>query len=81
VHIVRGDQGDDTALMQRIRSDFAPGGFEVIVADASHVGITTARSLKALTPNTFALAGCIASRTGTPDTCVVGVAAGGSPLA
>lgn len=47
VHVVRGDQGD-AALMQRIRNDFAPGGFDVIVDDASHVGITTARSLKAL---------------------------------
>jgi hypothetical protein len=47
VHIVYGDQ-TDTELMQRIRTDLAPEGFDVIVDDASHVGITTARSLKAL---------------------------------
>jgi hypothetical protein len=47
VHLVHGDQGDAT-VMQRIRHDLAPGGFDVIVDDASHVGISTARSLKAL---------------------------------
>jgi hypothetical protein len=47
VHIVRGDQADG-ALMERIRDDLAPGGFDVIIDDASHMGITTARSLRAL---------------------------------
>lgn len=47
VHIIRGDQVD-AMLMRRIREDLAPGGFDVIIDDASHMGITTARSLKAL---------------------------------
>ena len=47
VHIVRGDQAD-AALMRRTREDLAPGGFDVIIDDASHMGITTARSLQAL---------------------------------
>jgi hypothetical protein len=47
VHIIRGDQAD-AALMRRIRKDLAPGGFDVIIDDASHIGITTAQSLKAL---------------------------------
>lgn len=47
VHIVRGDQ-TDAALMQRTREAFAPKGFDVIIDDASHIGITTARSLQAL---------------------------------
>ena len=36
------------ALMQRVRETHAPQGFDVIVDDASHLGITTARSLQAL---------------------------------
>jgi hypothetical protein len=49
VHIARGDQAD-AALMQRLRADYAPQGFEVIVDDASHFGVTTARSLQILYP-------------------------------
>jgi SAM-dependent methyltransferase len=47
VHIVEGDQ-TDAELMGRIRAEHAPGGFDVIVDDASHIGITTARSIQAL---------------------------------
>ncbi len=47
VHIVYGDQ-TDAALMAQIRERHAPGGFDLIVDDASHMGITTARSLQAL---------------------------------
>jgi 23S rRNA U2552 (ribose-2'-O)-methylase RlmE/FtsJ len=49
VHIVRGDQ-TDAALMQRLREEYAPDGFEVIVDDASHFGTYTARSLQILYP-------------------------------
>ncbi len=49
VHIVRGDQ-TDAALMQRLREAHAPEGFDVIVDDASHMGITSARSLQILYP-------------------------------
>ncbi len=47
VHVVRGDQSD-AELMRRIRTKYAPAGFDVIVDDASHLGVTTARSLQAL---------------------------------
>lgn len=47
VHIIRGDQAD-AGLMRQLREEHAPAGFEVIVDDASHLGITTARSLMAL---------------------------------
>lgn len=47
VHIVRGDQAD-ASLMRQVREGIAPGGFDVIIDDASHFGVTTARSLQAL---------------------------------
>jgi hypothetical protein len=47
IHIIQGDQTDG-ALMRRVRQDHAPAGFDVIIDDASHFGITTARSLQAL---------------------------------
>jgi SAM-dependent methyltransferase len=47
VHIVQGDQ-TDPELMRRIACDHAPDGFDVIIDDASHIGITTARSLQIL---------------------------------
>jgi hypothetical protein len=47
VHLIRGDQVDG-ALMRHIRDDYARNGFDVIIDDASHIGITTARSLQAL---------------------------------
>jgi hypothetical protein len=47
VHLVAGDQSD-AELMHRIATQHAPGGFEVIIDDASHVGQLTARSLQAL---------------------------------
>jgi hypothetical protein len=49
VHIIQGDQAD-AALMRRVRDDYAPDGFDVIIDDASHIGVTTARSLQALYP-------------------------------
>jgi hypothetical protein len=45
VHIIRGDQ-TDAALLQDIRKKYAPEGFDVVIDDASHVGITTARTLQ-----------------------------------
>jgi len=47
VHVIRGDQ-TDAALMQRLREDYAPAGFDVIIDDASHIGVVTARSLQVL---------------------------------
>jgi SAM-dependent methyltransferase len=47
VHVIRGDQGD-AALMRDIRDKYAPDGFDVVVDDASHIGINSARSLQAL---------------------------------
>jgi hypothetical protein len=47
VHVVRGDQSD-AELMRSVRMEHAPAGFDVIVDDASHFGVTTARSLQAL---------------------------------
>jgi hypothetical protein len=47
VHVVRGDQAD-VELMRRLRTEHAPAGFDVIVDDASHLGVTTARSLQTL---------------------------------
>lgn len=47
VHIIEGDQ-TDAALMQRLRDAHAHAGFDVIIDDASHLGVTTARSLQAL---------------------------------
>jgi hypothetical protein len=47
VHIVTGDQTDG-ALLTRLRQQYAPEGFEVIIDDASHIGITSARSLQQL---------------------------------
>jgi len=49
VHIIHGDQ-TDAELMRGLRTDHAPEGFDVIVDDASHFGVTTARSLQALYP-------------------------------
>ncbi len=47
VHLIRGDQ-TDAELMRRIRDEHAPDGFDLIIDDASHVGITSARSLQIL---------------------------------
>jgi 23S rRNA U2552 (ribose-2'-O)-methylase RlmE/FtsJ len=47
VHMVRGDQSDAT-LLRSVREKYAPHGFEVIIDDASHLGVSTARSLQAL---------------------------------
>jgi hypothetical protein len=47
VHIVHADQTDPDALA-RIREQYAPGGFDAIIDDASHIGVTSARSLQAL---------------------------------
>jgi SAM-dependent methyltransferase len=47
VRLVRGDQTDGD-LLARVRADHAPDGFDVIIDDASHLGLTTARSLQRL---------------------------------
>lgn len=47
VHVIQGDQTDAT-LMQSLREEYAPGGFDVVIDDASHLGIATARSLQAI---------------------------------
>jgi SAM-dependent methyltransferase len=47
VHIVGGDQTDGD-LLARVRAEHAPAGFDVIIDDASHLGVTTARSLQQL---------------------------------
>jgi SAM-dependent methyltransferase len=47
VKLVRGDQ-TDAAVLQRARADHAPNGFDIIIDDASHLGVTTARSLQRL---------------------------------
>jgi SAM-dependent methyltransferase len=47
VHIVRGDQADPE-LLRSTRETHARDGFDVIVDDASHLGVTTARSLQTL---------------------------------
>jgi SAM-dependent methyltransferase len=47
VHIVQGDQSD-ASLMARVRNELAPAGFDVVIDDASHIGVVSAASLKAL---------------------------------
>lgn len=47
VHIETGDQTDG-ALLTRVRGQYAPDGFDVIIDDASHMGVTSARSLQQL---------------------------------
>jgi hypothetical protein len=47
VHLVQGDQTDGE-LLRRVREQHAPHGFDVIIDDASHIGVTTARSLQRL---------------------------------
>jgi hypothetical protein len=47
VHIVAGDH-TDAALLADLRTEHAPNGFDVIIDDGSHLGVTTARSLQAL---------------------------------
>lgn len=47
VRVAAGDQSD-AELLDRLRAEHAPGGFDVIVDDASHNGVLTARSLQAL---------------------------------
>ena len=47
VVIVAGDQSD-AALLDRVRAQHAPQGFDVIIDDAAHLGQLSARSLQAL---------------------------------
>ena len=47
VHLVQGDQ-TDRELLRATRDRLAPGGWELIIDDASHVGELTARSIQAL---------------------------------
>jgi hypothetical protein len=49
VHAIAGDQAD-VELLDRVRAEHAPGGFAVIIDDASHIGTLSARSLMALYP-------------------------------
>lgn len=49
VHVVEGSQADPE-LMQLVRERYAPEGFDVIIDDASHLGVTTAQSLQILYP-------------------------------
>jgi hypothetical protein len=47
VTMVTGDQSD-ADLMEHIRREHAPGGWDVVIDDASHIGQTSARSLQAI---------------------------------
>jgi hypothetical protein len=47
VHLVTGDQSDSDVL-SRVRADYAPDGFTVVIDDASHLGVLSARSLQGL---------------------------------
>jgi SAM-dependent methyltransferase len=47
VVMVAGDQAD-ADLLRRVSREQAPGGWDVVIDDASHVGQATARSLMAL---------------------------------
>jgi hypothetical protein len=47
VTMVVGNQTDGQ-LMERISREHAPGGWDVVIDDASHVGVNSARSLQAL---------------------------------
>ncbi|MFN8161387.1 MAG: hypothetical protein U0R52_10155 [Solirubrobacterales bacterium] len=49
VNLVSGDQSDPD-LLGRLRETYAPQGFRVVIDDASHIGVTTARSLEAVYP-------------------------------
>jgi hypothetical protein len=50
VHVVTGDQGD-RALLDAVRAQYAPDGFDIVIDDASHIGELSARSLQALYPH------------------------------
>jgi len=50
LRLYRGSQ-DDTVLLDRIAGECAPGGFDIIIDDASHVGWLTAASFWHLFPN------------------------------
>ena len=43
IHVYRGLQ-QDTALLDRVRAETAPGGFDIIIDDCSHIGEFTALS-------------------------------------
>jgi hypothetical protein len=47
VHMWKGDQ-TDCALLAEIRHKHAPGGFDIVIDDASHLGAETAASLRCL---------------------------------
>jgi hypothetical protein len=49
VHVITGNQSD-VELLGLVRAEHAPGGFDVIIDDASHIGSLSAKSLKALYP-------------------------------
>jgi SAM-dependent methyltransferase len=50
LHIYQGFQ-QDPAILDRIAAEIAPGGFDVIIDDASHLGKYTAESFWHLFPN------------------------------
>ena len=50
IHVYQGLQ-QDTALLDRIRQETAPGGFDVIIDDASHLGDLTRISFQHLFDN------------------------------
>ena len=56
VHVVAGDQSD-RRLLDRVRADYAPDGFDVVIDDASHFGELTARSVQAIFPDHLKPAG------------------------
>lgn len=49
IHTYQGSQ-DDTALLDRIAEECAPGGFDVIIDDAAHVGHLARKSFWHLAP-------------------------------
>jgi SAM-dependent methyltransferase len=50
IHVYQGLQ-QDTALLDRIRQETAPGGFDIIIDDASHLGDLTRISFQHLFDN------------------------------
>ena len=71
VHVIAGDQSD-VGLLGLVRAEYAPGGFDVIIDDASHLGSLSARSLKALYRQHLKPGGYTSSKTGAPAICRTG---------
>jgi SAM-dependent methyltransferase len=47
IKMFQGNQ-DDAQLLRRIRADVAPGGFDIVIDDCSHMGAIAARSYRHL---------------------------------